>query len=185
MKRTFLAIEIEPSSRISDIYNVFFNQLANERIKWVKPSHFHITLFFLGDTQENEISMIADILEHSLKDFNQFEIQMAGCGIFPNLNNPSVLWFGIKHCDQLIGLKKTIDMSLSGHGFPVEKRKFHPHLTIGRIKEIKKLNTLKNLISSNKEGFLSKQIISELVFFESKLGSAGPVYSRITEFRFK
>jgi RNA 2',3'-cyclic 3'-phosphodiesterase len=185
MKRTFLAIEIEINNRISDVYKTFLSQLANEKIKWVKPTHFHITLCFLGDTHENEIPKITDILSQSIKHVKQFSIQIAGCGVFPNINNPRVLWFGINQGDQLIGLKDIIDDSIYDQGFPDEKREFHPHLTIGRIKEIKNVNTLKKLIHLYKGEFFAEQTISELVFFESRLSPAGPVYSRISEFPFK
>lgn len=184
MKRTFLAIEIDLNDKLLETYNCFLSGLKNEKIKWVNPYHFHITLFFLGETREEQIPAIINEVEQSVIGFQFFELSLRGCGVFPSPSQPSVLWFGIEPNIQLEKLKFEIDKTLDQIGFPAEKRIFKPHLTIARIKEIKNISRLAELLKYYKNEFLAQVTIEKLVYFESLLTPAGPVYSKLREFHF-
>ena len=72
MRRTFIATPIEPGAKLSQTHTKLRNALKNEKIKWVDGDHFHITLFFLGDTSERAITQVRQKLGDLLPGFSAF-----------------------------------------------------------------------------------------------------------------
>ena len=95
MKRTFLAIEISPDNELLNVYNHLKEAFQNEKMRWVDPNHFHITLFFLGDTGEAQIPSIISKIEQSVTGISSFDLVLNGFGVFPTVLNPNILWIGI------------------------------------------------------------------------------------------
>lgn len=184
MKRTFLAIEISPGNKLLSVYNHFKGILQNEKIRWVNPDHFHITMFFLGETREDQIPLIISEIEQSINGANIFNLNIKGCGVFPAVVNPAVLWLGIEKSNELVKLKISIDETLKSFGFKAEKRKFTPHLTIARIKEIKDRSKLIENIGKFESESVGQVRIDKLVYFESMLTPNGPAYNKLSEFHF-
>ena len=114
---------IEPVMK--DFQSAFENEFKNidTTIKIVKPENVHITLKFLGDSNENLINEINDIIKNSVKDIKPFEITLEGTGVFPNTNYIKIIWVGIKNGNKLENISKKIDNQLSKIGFNKEKRK--------------------------------------------------------------
>lgn len=137
MIRTFIAIDV-PDEVKSEMMRMqeALRKLPGNRISWTRPQGIHLTLKFLGDIPENEIDDIANVLESALLDQNRFEIQTTLTGGFPNLKRPRVLWLGVDGGDELINIHRRVDKGLYKLGFDKEKKRFNPHLTIGRAKEL-------------------------------------------------
>ena len=79
-------------------------------------------------------------------------------------------------------LKEKVDNVLEEFGFAKEEREFKPHLTLGRIKYIKNQLDLKNILSQYKDADIQEFKICEVVFYESQLTPAGPIYKVIKKF---
>ncbi|MCK4941094.1 RNA 2',3'-cyclic phosphodiesterase [candidate division WOR-3 bacterium] len=177
--RTFLAVEVPEHIRkkIDD-----FIQIEAKRelpIKWVKFDNLHITLKFLGEIDEKKKVEITPVIREIGKRYSPFNAQLTGLGCFPNPRNPRVLWLGVKEgSEMLCNIAAEIEKALARFGFKEEKR-FHPHLTIGRIKTFCKIDHI-----------LEKAITSEpfsvnaLTLFKSTLKPDGPIYTALDEFRF-
>jgi 2'-5' RNA ligase len=104
-------------------------------VRWSRPEGMHLTLKFLGDVDESKIPAISDAVEIASKESPACQIQIAGTGAFPNLNRPRVYWVGVHETSgALEDLQARIENELARLGFPKEKRKFSPHLTLGRVK---------------------------------------------------
>ncbi|MFN7170872.1 MAG: RNA 2',3'-cyclic phosphodiesterase [Candidatus Omnitrophota bacterium] len=182
--RTFIAIEIP------EILCAEFAQLQEELkkaeadIKWVEPKNMHLTLKFLGDTEETKITKIKESLQKISQKANSFEINFRGLGAFPNLESPRVLWIGIeKGKDKLFELATKIEDELKILGFPKEKRQFSAHLTLGRIRSFKNREKLKTTIKE-KVNFKArnKMYLKEIVLFKSQLTPSGPIYTCLAKF---
>jgi 2'-5' RNA ligase len=182
MRRTFIAIKIEPGNRLSQAYTKLQNELKNEKIKWVDGDNFHVTLFFLGDTSEEKISEVRQSLAGLAPAFQSFEITLYGMGVFKNMRKPRVLWAGIRDFEPLRKIKQSLDQKMSRLGFTPDEREFKPHLTLARIKWIEDKNKLEHLLLEYEQQEWQKAGISELIYFESKLQRSGPVYTPIEKY---
>lgn len=179
MKRTFIAIKIHPDTKMLNLLDHFKQKLAQEKIKWVNPEVMHITIAFLGDTDDKLIPSVSDQMRQAALSHPPFELIFRGTGIFKNLHDPRVIWIGTEINPVLQSIKGYLDDELSGFGFQKETRKFRPHLTLGRIKWLKDKPALEEAIRLYKDMDVQKEMISELIYYESILKPAGPEYLSI------
>ena len=113
MKRTFIAIKTPISGQAAEfIQNIKF-ALKNEKIKWVEDWNTHITLFFIGDIDENIIDEIGNKLTDNLEEIKSFNLICEGVGVFKNIYNPKTLWFGIRQSENLVNLKLAVHKVMS------------------------------------------------------------------------
>lgn len=102
-------------------------------VNWTRPGTWHLTLKFLGDTNEDRIPAITDAL--AAIDLPPFTFQAGGTGTFPNPRRPKVIWLGLEqgaqHCE---ALAEAVNRALDAIGIPEEKKRFRPHLTLGRVR---------------------------------------------------
>jgi 2'-5' RNA ligase len=88
--------------------------------------------------------------------------------------------------EQTTDLQKKIDRGLAPLGFEMEKRPFHPHLTLARIKSLKGTAALMNVIKSNQEkSHIGECLINRIILFRSELHPDGARYTRLFEAQFK
>lgn len=176
--RTFIAVEIPKEKR-----EIVWRLIKSEKerglpIKWVEFENLHITLKFLGEIDEKKKEELSPILSEISKKYKPFNVSLEGLGCFPSPRNPRVLWVGVGEGDkELIRIAKELENSLIRYGFKKEERKFHPHLTIGRIKTFCKVDDiLERPIKT--DSFL----ITSLILFKSTLKPEGPIYDELNRF---
>jgi len=177
--RGFIAIDIEVSSKIVEIENEIKKTAAN--VKLVKPGNIHLTLKFLGDTNEGLIDEIEKIMKESVEGIEPFNIQLKGTGVFPNPNYIKVIWIGIQNGEQIIPIAQKIDEKISKLGFKKEKRMFSPHLTIGRVKSAKNKDKLIKIIDKYRDVQFSDLKVESLKLKRSELTPKGPIYTTLKE----
>jgi len=179
--RGFIAIDVKPFSKIIDFENEIKKTGCN--IKLVEPENIHITLKFLGDTQETIINDIEKILKASTVEIKPFEIKLKGTGVFPNQNYIKVIWIGLKNTDPITKIVKNIDTPLSEIGFQREKREFSPHLTIARVKTAKNKESLIRVIENFDNIEFGDINVDTIKLKKSELTSKGPIYSTLKEIK--
>ena len=133
MQRTFIALKTDVQKEMMDCMLHLRNALHLEKLKWVDPGNLHITLRFLGDTSPEQVEKINKILKDTIPGFNCPELNFRGLGVFRSIQKPAVLWIGIDTGTILLELKKRLDRQLTAVGFPLEERKYSPHLTLARL----------------------------------------------------
>ena len=173
--RTFIALEIKEN--IKELLAGIQQKIGSEigGIKWVKPKNMHLTLKFLGPTPEDKIEEISAVLENAAKGLARFNVSVSGLGAFPSINNPKVIWVGLKADDVLYKLQKDIDISLESLGFAREKRPFSPHLTIGRVRDNMAKKKLREVFEQVRAETGSSEA-ENITFYKSDLMPEGPVY---------
>lgn len=182
MKRTFIAIKIQLEKQKQEILFDIQQQLKDEKIKWVDFWNMHITLFFLGDTEEDTIPDISNEIRAQLERIKPFQLKLNGIGVFRSLRDPKVIWIGIKESGSLKVLKKKIDDVVVPFGFLIDKRDYKPHLTLGRVKLLKNKSNLKKVLDSYENYDFGKMDVEQVIFYESKLTPKGPVYKVMNQF---
>ncbi|MBW6479014.1 MAG: RNA 2',3'-cyclic phosphodiesterase [Bacteroidales bacterium] len=182
MKRLFVAIKINPEDLLRCAFRKMKGDLATDQIKWVNEDNLHITLKFLGDTPDKDVSPIIQIIRKSLKDSESFHISIRGFGYFGNSRFPRVLWLDIDDGGQLQKLYTQINKGLRNFG-PAEKSNvFKPHLTIGRVKEFRSINKLLELEAEFAGETFQTAPVNEIILYESFLKPGGPVYKVVEKF---
>ncbi|RQW02915.1 MAG: RNA 2',3'-cyclic phosphodiesterase [Calditrichaeota bacterium] len=141
--RTFISVPL-PAEVLSELRKMidFFRPMGRN-VKWVKPESIHLTLKFLGNVTTDQRDSVFSALEEIFRTPPPaLSLIATGAGVFPNHRRPRVFWVGIEGdgFEELNILQKSIEMLLSEKGFPVEHRRFSPHLTVGRIRSGRKLD---------------------------------------------
>ena len=179
MKRTFIAVSIEPGNELREAIAALKSGLRSESIKWVDISNMHVTLAFLGNTEEAAVDNVRAMLENSFSGFGEIRFSLSGLGVFKSFNDPKVIFAGLENTDKLVVAREIIKNGLEEIDIKIENRLFSPHLTIGRIKELKNGGIFQKIIQQLADIPFQAVIINEIVYYESMLLPAGPVYKPI------
>jgi 2'-5' RNA ligase len=182
MKRIFIAVKIDAGENLLNMISDLKAGLKEERVKWTETDNFHITLAFLGDTEETKIKAINNMLMTTCGGFGEFEIIIKGAGVFKNFSDPRILWTGIETSEKLDKLYDCIKSGLKDTGISFEERPFSPHLTLGRIKSIRDQENLKLLVAVYLTAEMQSQPVNEVILYESILSQTGPVYKPLGRF---
>lgn len=183
MKRTFIAVKVDAGDYLAEIISLMRSELRNESIKWTDINQMHLTLSFLGDTGEETIRQVSEMLIKKCTGFGSINFTISGLGVFRNMNDPRVIWAGIEKGERFTELFNIIKDGLHKIGIKTEEREFRPHLTLGRVKWLKNRIILEQLIEKNFQTEYQKVSISEIIYYESILQQSGPVYVPIVVVR--
>ena len=181
--RSFIALEIPEKIR----HNVmeFQNRLKSihDDIKWVRAENLHLTLKFLGNVEKNRINDLTALIHKALQEFEPFEVALGGSGVFPNRHRPNVLWIGfLRGKEHLRTMASVLNESLIKMGFEEERRKYHPHITLGRVRSRQKIVKTIELMESL--SFLEQSfLVQELVLMKSDLRPSGAEYTPLEHFK--
>lgn len=182
MKRIFIAIKIETGSELRRMIENLKALLGDENIKWVDLQNLHVTLAFLGDTEEERIRSLAGLVKDKCTGFGEFEFTLAGTGVFRNFRDPRIIWAGINKQEELIRLGEFLIKTLREEGFDLEDKPFRPHITLGRIRNIRETRNLKQVLDKYSDSELQNVSVKEVILFESILKQTGPVYKPVARF---
>jgi 2'-5' RNA ligase len=174
MTRLFVAIEIPVS--LSDQIATIQKHMAESsaQMTCVSPSLMHITLTFIGEVNERDVDGISSAL--STVSERQFSLNAKAIE-FNNHKQPRVLWLRMHTNPAILELVKKVEQVLIPFGIKEESRRYHPHITIARIKRTSP--DLVALVDSYKDQISCTFDVSSFVLKKSVLTQAGPIYSDI------
>ena len=150
-------------------------------VRWIKPENIHLTLKFLGNIEEKMVDSISEAIKKACRTYAVMKLTLSEVGVFPNVRSPRVLWVGLNNSDILPALQNEIEQELSPLGFEQEKRKFVPHLTLGRFKSSRGKMALKEKIELYRGKELGVFDTGSVSLMKSDLGPAGAKYTRLAE----
>lgn len=178
--RLFVAVHLNESTKYKIKKLISQLKEKSNKIKWVPIENLHITLKFLGETDE---SMFGDVISSLEKiKHSPFTLTIAHIGGFPNLKSPKVLWIGIQGDQYSIkSLSDQVEKSIIHLNYTKEQRKFTSHITIGRVKQ-KIDQSLLNYLIENQTYYFGEVTISSFSLIESQLTSKGAVYNELHHF---
>lgn len=203
--RTFIAVELN-----KDLHNklkFLQDKLKSEHIdvKWVKPENIHLTLKFLGQTDDGKIESIKNIMDNLASKFRTFSLEVSNLGAFPNLRSPRVIWIGVHpvrskspevaaapkvttsngtnplkgNTDIVSDIVGILEEKLEKLDFPKEKKVYQSHITIGRIRSSKNLNILRESLQDNFKFKTGTLRVTQIALIQSTLTPSGPIYTPI------
>ena len=141
MKRTFIGLKIESDTSILQLFNDLKRKLPYHQFHWIDPENLHLTLRFIGNTEESQIELINRELDSLLPQFNSFNLEIIGLGSFGSRNFPRILWAGIKMPKEIYQMVNSIEEIVCDAGFERETKPHSPHLTLCRINNLKETHS--------------------------------------------
>ncbi len=175
VKRVFIAVKIEPYSALQEALRQLDEALRNERIRWVAPDLFHVTLRFLGSISDEEMEAVKNLLADFVLDKQAFSFKLKGLGFFSHKGSPSVIFQQVDNADSLTLLSQELKLRLEALGVTTSE-KYTPHLTLGRMKKLKDYQAFQKELANWAELPERAVDVSEIRFYESELTSSGSVY---------
>lgn len=181
--RAFVAVEIPEAGKT--FLETILADLRRTRadVRWVRPAGIHITLKFLGQIPLELVGVLEKDLSALFAEHRPFELTIQGLGAFPNLAKPRVVWAGIRDTSGTLSLMANrVETALESLGFEKEKRKFSPHLTLGRTKSGSGINELVDAIRQGLDVTGPTFVSREAILIQSILKPSGAEYRAMCRF---
>jgi RNA 2',3'-cyclic 3'-phosphodiesterase len=185
--RLFVALDLPEAVR--QAFRELISQLkkSSPNARWVRPEGIHVTLKFIGHTDERNLESICAALA-PIRSEQPVEMEFRGLGFFPHERRPRVLWCAVGASANLARLTADIGRALEPLGMAAESREYVPHLTLARLEperispaELQKLERAAEEAAGSSFGSARE---SEFYLFESMLKPAGAEYRRVQAFPF-
>ncbi|SCY86857.1 RNA 2',3'-cyclic phosphodiesterase [Desulfoluna spongiiphila] len=104
-------------------------------VRWVPGANLHLTLKFLGEVGRGRVAHLARSLSESLAGWPVMPASVGdGVALFPGAGRPRVVAARVEGGDLLGQLASRMERWAFHEGVPREKRKFTPHVTLGRVR---------------------------------------------------
>jgi RNA 2',3'-cyclic 3'-phosphodiesterase len=182
--RCFIAIEIPEAVKNAIADSVGSLKRSGADVKWVSPEHIHLTLQFLGTTEESLIPEIKEALGKILSPYAPFYIKISSVGCFPDGRRPRVIWVGLEESRTLINLQRDIAAGMMRFGYQKEERDFTPHVTIGRVKSLRNTGDMLRRLEEIKATSFSDFEVQNITLMKSELTPSGAIYYSLAEIPF-
>ncbi|MDH3230199.1 MAG: RNA 2',3'-cyclic phosphodiesterase [Alphaproteobacteria bacterium] len=175
MIRLFVAIPLPETVRTQ----LTLLQSGLQGARWIKPENIHMTLRFIGEIPND----IAGDIDLALAGINApgFALHLGGIGNFARGKHPHALWVGIAPSKPLAHLQAKIESALVRAGLAAETRKFSPHVTIARLRDIRK-GRVEDWVTAHGAFRSEPFVVERFVLFSSFLSSSGAIYTPEAEY---
>jgi len=179
--RLFTAIDIDGTLReriagAVECMRARMDPTVADRLAWVKPESWHITLVFVGEVPDG---VAADIAERIAAPFDSsaFRLVFGQPALFPPRGRPRVLWVRVEQgSEQLAVLQQSVVARLEGVPFRREVRPFTPHLTLARVRP-RSSGVSRDRLEDLRVDRLGGCTIDHVTLYRSHLSSKGARYA--------
>ncbi len=175
--RTFIAVRL--SSPVTKQAAVLIRKLkaSGATVRWVESDQLHLTLKFLGDVLNTQIPALCNCISSIARNHSPLDIDCQTAGAFPAVERPRTVWLGFSESPELVALQKEIDEGMYEMGFAPDRRRYQPHVTIGRVRQGGRTqHDLSELLKQHADFKAGISRIDEVIVFASFLDKMGPSY---------
>jgi len=129
--RVYIAIDFEDN--IKSYFDKITSSIKNYCIEgsFTEKNNFHMTIRFIGEVDELQISKIKEVIDNAILKISPFELLINNLGVFKR-KNTNILWIGIEQNAILSELHKELSKLLKESKIPFYDKLFMPHITLGR-----------------------------------------------------
>lgn len=175
--RSFIAIPIpkEMANALGDAAAAMAYQDKSNAVRWVDQANYHVTLAFLGEQQESDLEALADQMDINLQQ-DAFPMAIGHCSPFPEAR-PKLIAAMVSKDSSLQELHRQVITSIVASPIQIEKRRFNPHITLGRLR------TNKNrFVGAIPTAMQLSATIGEVSIYQSTLTPSGAEYDAMFRF---
>jgi RNA 2',3'-cyclic 3'-phosphodiesterase len=181
--RLFLAADIDHDTRRQlaaaqeSLRSVLSQARLPPRVTWVSPGTAHVTLRFIGETSEDNLTRLQQVL--TTLRFDPFEVTWGAVGSFGGSRHPKVIWVGLTAgLDSFTQLAQEIDARIDPVLCEGRSQPFAPHLTVGRVKESGRGVDWPRALQAVRFTPTSTRV-AQVTLYQSRLSSKGPTYTAV------
>ncbi len=127
--RLFIAINFNTATRLKLVSLCDELSIKAKNGSFAAPENLHLTLVFLGECDALELSAAQTAI--STVDFQPFPISINRIGRFLR-DGGDIWWAGMEKSKALLDLQRELSEELIATGFSLDRRKYTPHITLGR-----------------------------------------------------
>jgi 2'-5' RNA ligase len=142
--------------------------------RWTDSQIWHLTLAFYGEVADTKLDRLTQALDAAASGHGSVHVRLSGIGTFPPRGAPQVLWVGVSGADgavdRLTGLARAAARAGRSAGLPVERRRYRPHVTLGRWRRGDRPS--RDLVAALADYTGPEFAVNELVLMRSYLGPA-------------
>ncbi len=191
--RSFIAIPVpgEVQQAIVNLQKKLRRMLS--QVRWTKPDGMHLTLKFLGDVEDQRLNQIEKALNEVTSCQQAFQLHVKGIGCFPPHGAPRVIWVGLQdETGNLTRLQVAVEEAMERLSFSRERRGYTPHLTLGRIGDLKNAggrdasalpDQMRDVLIAEHSTVLGKYEANEVRLVKSLLTPQGAIYTNLATMR--
>ena len=186
MKRLFIAVPLDKviKEKLTGILSELKYVAFGAKVEPI--DNIHITLKFLGNTDEKRIQIINTILNGIAHSYSCFPVEFNEFGFFPYAKYARICWLGMKEpSGVLLQIQKDLEDQLLSQGFAKENREFKPHFTLVRIKNPATGVKLAEKIKEFSEIKFELMTVKYFALYESILKPQGAEYSCVNKYYLK
>lgn len=177
--RVFFGVPLPEDMRIAmqKVVIALQQRKFSEQIKWSPPENLHLTLRFLGDTPVAKIEPLIAKVTEALREIKSFRLPIDDLKLFPSAIRPHAIVITCPLTTELNQLVRVLENVMADFEFPAEKRRYSPHITLGRLRG----DDAPDLSEVMQE--LPKELLmQEVIFYRSELGQGGSKYTALKKF---
>lgn len=175
MIRSFAGISLPDP--VSDSLMDVQDRVRNAR--WIDADNLHLTLAFLGECSREQLTELDSGLGAIAME--AFELRVSGVGAFGG-GRPHVLYAALAESEPLRRLAGKIERLARQADIALERRKFHPHITLARCGG--------GVIPAQAVGWTHTHArlktdpftVHGFTLFRSDLGTGAPIYTPMVEY---
>jgi len=147
---------------------------AGVPIRWLSPATYHVTVKFLGWARPEAVPAIVDAIR-AAATVRPFTFTTARLGAFPARDRASVVWAGVD-CPPIATLASALEDACAALGFARERRPFHGHVTLGRLRDPRPVS---DVLLPFSEQVFSDTRVQSITLLESITKSNGSEYREV------
>ncbi len=174
MQRVFIGIPIDKQSQLH--INELLKPIKNSRrdIRWVAEINRHLTLAFLGNRTVAEVDNLLRLFDETYQQKTHFQIRLSALTRFPDPTGRIIALTSepTGSLDQLFQITLKL---LHRNKVEFDRKKFRPHITLGRIRRPKQVRTTFD------QQTIIKLDITKITLYQSTLTESGSIYSVLKE----
>ena len=180
--RAFIAVELSPGIKEALVRLSEELERSSRSIRRVAPENMHLTVRFLGDVEPSDVPAVEEAMRRACDGAESFSIELCGAGVFPDLRWPRVIYAGVSGDGGMLArLHDALEEGLRGLAVKPAEKRFHPHVTVGRVKPDRSAGRLGERMESFREWRGGIQPVAAWSLFGSVLSREGPTHTRLLE----
>jgi 2'-5' RNA ligase len=182
MLRAFFAIDLDGAvrrraerelSRLSALPGA-------DAVRWVRPEALHVTLRFLGEIAAASVPELLARVASRTREVPAFELVLGGVGALPSARRARVVTLEAGPEEPLQRLASAVEQGVVEAGFAPERRRFRPHVTLGRVRRDRRLGgDIQRAMTASDTPGSEAFAVTRVLLYRSEPTPGGSTYTSI------